>query len=105
MRFNRLTALVRLDSLRATRANRKRLRAFSDEEFKLERFAAVRLAALAEDGLFEPLNRYERRLFEKLARRGRIIEWYTRRLQQVNETRLIPYLRYWLDVRFDTRAA
>jgi len=105
MRFDRLQALVRLDGLRAKRASTKRLRKFSDEEHKLERFAAVRLAALAEDGLFEPLNREERRLFEKLSRRGRIIEWYTRRLQQVGETRLIPYLRGWLDVRFDTHAA
>ena len=96
MRFDRFQALVRLDSLRAKRASTKRLRKFSDDEHRLEKYATVTLAGLAEDGLFEPLNREERRMFEKLARRGQLVQWYTRRLQQVGETRLIPYVRAWM---------
>jgi hypothetical protein len=96
MRFDRLQALVRLDGLRAKRTSTKRLRKFSDNEHRLEKYATVTLAGLAEDGLFEPLNREERRLFEKLARRGQLTQWYTRRLQQVGESRLIPYVREWM---------
>lgn len=105
MKFDRLQAHLRLEGLRARRANRKRLRKFSDREFALEKAAAVTLTGLAQDGLFEPLNRYERRMYEKLARRGRLIDWYTRRLMQVGETRLIPYLREWLSAPPKTRAA
>lgn len=105
MRFDRLQALVRLDSLRAKRASTRRLRQFSDHEHRLEKYAAVTLAGMAEKGLFEPLNRAERRTYEKLARRGRLIEWYTRRLQQVGESRLIPYLREWMSAPAKTRAA
>lgn len=104
MRFERLQAAVRLDSLRAKRASTKRLRKFSDREFALEKAATVTLAGLATDGLFEPMNRYERRMFEKLARRGRLIDWYTRRLQQVGQGSLIPYRRDWMPTRFEKAA-
>lgn len=60
---------------------------------KRQKNARVAFATLNEANLFEPLNREERRLMEKLIRRGRLNQWYAWRLAQVDHHWLIPYLK------------
>lgn len=92
----RRRALARLDERRLMRDVRRREKHLTLTDAKLQRAARLRLTVLAEGGLFEPLNRQERRLWEKLSRRGELAQWYARRLAQVGENRLIPYVRDYL---------
>lgn len=94
--YLRQRALTRLDEMRAGRRARQHDQKLGKYDAKLRRTMRLRFAVLADEGVFEPLNRAERRLFDKLSRAGRVQEWYVRRLVQVREQRLIPYLREFL---------
>lgn len=89
--FERGSGLVRRALDRLEQAKRDR----GQEKFEKRRQREARnlWAAMDRDRLFEPLNREERRMWEKLARRGQLNRWYARRLHQVDKGWMIPYLR------------
>jgi hypothetical protein len=64
----------------------------------------MRWALLDQEGLFEPLNRAERRLWDKLCRRGLLNQWYARRLHQLDRGWMIPYLPELIAERATRRA-
>lgn len=84
-RFSAKALQQRLRSLRTSRA-------LTRADRRRSKVARELWAALDAEGLFEPLNREERRLWDKLVRRGQLNHWYARRLHQVNRAWMIPYL-------------